>query len=143
MFALRAKDINISEAGLAMQNPKAGAYVSFEGWVRNHHEGKAVSHLEYEAYEALCHKEAEVVRQECLEQFEIYDLHCLHRTGKLEIGDIAVWVGVTAAHRGPAFAACEYYMNQLKVRVPIWKKETFVGGVSEWVRCEACAEHAH
>lgn len=143
MFAITRSAIDVQTASRKLTHPRAGACVSFEGWVRNHHEGRAVSHLEYEAYENLCLKEADSIRREAVEKFDIMDLHCVHRIGRCDIGDLAVWVGVTAEHRDAAFHACEYYMNQLKVRVPIWKKETYLTGEAEWVRCETCAQHEH
>jgi molybdopterin synthase catalytic subunit len=143
MFELTHHPIIVGELTSRLLNPRAGALVTFEGWVRNHHEGRDVLHLEYEAYPALCLKEAQKLEAEVRAKFEMIDLVCVHRTGHCGIGAMAVWVGVTAEHRGPAYAASEYYMNQLKVRLPIWKKETYVDGQSDWVRCEACAEHAH
>jgi molybdopterin synthase catalytic subunit len=68
---------------------------------------------------------------------------CVHRTGSLAIGDLAVWVGVSSQHRAEAFAACRYIIDEVKHRVPIWKKEHYVNGDSGWVNCERCAEHAH
>jgi molybdopterin synthase catalytic subunit len=143
MFAIVSDNIEFVKVRSKMSNPRAGALVVFEGWVRNHHEGKDVLKLEYEAYEALCLKEAKKIESECFEQFDILDLNCVHRSGECQIGDIAVWVGASAEHRSDAFKACEYYINHLKVRLPIWKKETFTEGEPVWVRCEACAEHAH
>jgi molybdopterin synthase catalytic subunit len=67
----------------------------------------------------------------------------VHREGTLELGECAVWVGVTAAHRDEAFAACRYIIDEVKVRLPIWKKEYYVNGDSGWVNCERCAAHAH
>lgn len=143
MFEITKEGIDTESARLRLCNARAGAYVAFEGWVRNHHEGRDVLFLEYEAYEALCRSEAEQIRREGLSDYDVLDIHCIHRTGKCEIGDMAVWVGVIAEHREAAFEACQYYMNQLKIRVPVWKKETYVTGESEWVRCEACASHHH
>ena len=62
---------------------------------------------------------------------------------RLAIGDLAVWVGVSSRHRAEAFAACRYIIDEVKYRVPIWKKEHYVNGDSGWVNCERCAEHAH
>jgi molybdopterin synthase catalytic subunit len=121
----------------------AGAYVGFEGWIRDHNEGREVLRLEYEVYEPLAVKEGEVVIREARERFPILHAECVHREGLLEIGDCAVWVGVTSAHRDEAFAACRYIIDQVKVRLPIWKKEHYVDGHSGWVSCERCAEHGH
>lgn len=125
----------------------AGAYVGFEGWIRNHNEGEDVLRLEYEVYEPLAIKEGEKVIAEAIEKFPILHAECVHRSGLLEIGDCAVWVGVTSAHRDEAFRACRYIIDEIKVRLPIWKKEHYVDGHSGWVNCERCAthglEHAH
>jgi adenylyltransferase/sulfurtransferase len=121
----------------------AGGYASFEGWVRNHNEGQAVTRLEYEAFEALANKEGERIVAAAIEKFGIVKAACVHRIGSLEIGDMAVWVGVSSRHRAEAFAACRYIIDEVKHRVPIWKKEHYVNGDSGWVNCERCAEAAH
>ena len=122
-----------------LSDPGAGAYASFEGWVRNQNEGKKVLRLEYEAYEMLGIKEGEKIITEARDRFGIIAAHCVHCLGALEIGDLAVWVGVSSAHRDEAFAACRYIIDEVKHRVPIWKKEHYVGGDSGWVNCERCA----
>jgi molybdopterin synthase catalytic subunit len=119
----------------------AGAYVGFEGWIRNHNEGAAVLRLEYEVYEPLAVSEGDRVIGEARDRFPILHAECVHRSGSLEIGECAVWVGVTSAHRDEAFAACRYIIDQVKVRLPIWKKEHYADGHSGWVNCERCAEH--
>jgi adenylyltransferase/sulfurtransferase len=121
----------------------AGGYVSFEGWVRNHNEGLDVTRLEYEAFEALANKEGERIVIEAIKRFGIVNAACVHRVGSLAIGEMAVWVGVSSRHRAEAFAACRYIIDEVKHRVPIWKKEHYVSGNSGWVNCERCAEHAH
>jgi molybdopterin synthase catalytic subunit len=121
----------------------AGAYVGFEGWIRNHNEGEQVLRLEYEVYEPLALAEGEKVIAEAVEKFPLLHAECVHRSGSLEIGECAVWVGVTSAHRDEAFAACRYIIDQVKVRLPIWKKEHYVDGHSGWVNCERCTEHGH
>jgi len=124
-------------------NPQAGAYCGFEGWVRNLNDGHEVLRLEYEAYEPLAIKEGEKVLAEAGAHYPLLQAHCVHRTGTLEIGDCAVWVGVSSAHRHEAFQACRYIIDALKVRLPIWKKEYYTNGDSGWVNCERCAEHGH
>ena len=113
----------------------AGALATFEGWVRNHNEGQPVDRLEYSSYAALANKEGARIVAEAAERFPIDAALAEHRTGLLEIGDIAVWVGVSAAHRGAAFDACRYIIEEVKARVPIWKKEYYSNGVSDWVNC--------
>jgi molybdopterin synthase catalytic subunit len=123
-------------------DPVAGGYASFEGWVRNHNEGRRVLGLEYEGYEALGMKEGDRVVLEALARFPIAKAHCVHRLGALEIGDLAVWVGVTAAHRDAAFAACRYIIDEVKTRVPVWKKEHYADGDSGWINCEVSPSDA-
>lgn len=119
-----------------------GGYTAFEGWVRDHSEGQQVRRLEYEAFEALGVREGERILQEARERFGVERLLCVHRLGTLELGDIAVWVGAASAHRDEAFKACRYVIDEVKHRVPIWKKEHYLSGDSGWVNCERCAAHA-
>ncbi len=123
-------------------DPASGGYCAFEGWVRNENEGHEVLRLEYEAYEPLALSEGERIIAEAMQKFPFKQARCAHRTGMLEIGDLAVWVGVSAAHRDEAFKACRYIIDELKVRLPIWKKEYYTNGDSGWVNCERCAKHA-
>jgi molybdopterin synthase catalytic subunit len=120
-------------------DPAAGAYCSFEGWVRNLNEGQTVLRLEYEAYAPLAVTEGEKVLAEAMDKFPHSHAHCVHREGLLEIGDCAVWVGVSSPHRDEAFQACRYIIDEVKVRLPIWKKEHYADGNSGWVNCERCA----
>jgi len=124
-------------------DPAAGAYCGFEGWIRNENEGQAVLRLEYEAYEPLSLSEGEKILVEAKSLFPHLQAHCVHRTGMLEIGECAVWVGVSAPHRDEAFQACRFIIDQLKVRLPIWKKEHYADGHSGWVNCERCASSMH
>ncbi|HEU4623673.1 MAG TPA: ThiF family adenylyltransferase [Steroidobacteraceae bacterium] len=123
----------------ALRDPACGGYTSFEGWVRNHNEGHNVTRLEYEAFEPLAVKEAERIMAEAVERFGIEHAACVHRLGSLAIGDMAVWVGASARHRHEAFLACRYIIDEVKHRVPIWKKEHYENGDSGWVNCERCA----
>jgi molybdopterin synthase catalytic subunit len=113
----------------------AGACVTFEGWVRDHNEGEAVQALEYEAHQGIAEKEGAKILAEARERFPLITAYCEHRVGKLAIGDCAVWVGVSAAHRGAAFDACRYIIDETKARVPIWKKEHYASGATGWVNC--------
>ncbi|MBT3469864.1 MAG: molybdenum cofactor biosynthesis protein MoaE [Opitutae bacterium] len=143
LFQLTSQSFQAHHFVREMENHAAGAYTSFEGWVRNHNEGKDVASLEYEAYPDLALKEGCRILAEALEKFDIIDSRCIHRTGHLQIGEIAVWVGTTAMHRKEAFAACRYIIDEVKGRVPIWKKEHYADGDSGWVKCEHCASHIH
>lgn len=139
MFRIAVDDIAADELRTSMKDPRAGGYCVFEGWVRNENDGRAVERLEYEACEPLAKTEGDKVIAEAHSRFPHLEALCVHRTGLLEIGDCAVWVGVTAAHRDEAFKACRYIIDQIKVRLPIWKKEHYVDGTSGWVNCERCA----
>lgn len=119
-----------------------GGFASFEGWVRDHNEGQAVTHLEYEAFEALGANEGEKIIAEACERFGVTRALCVHRVGDLPLREIAVWVGVAAPHRDEAFRACRYIIDEVKHRVPIWKKEHYASGNSGWVNCERCADPA-
>lgn len=121
----------------------AGAYVGFEGWIRNVNEGQEVLRLEYEVYEPVAVAEGRKIITEAAEKYPLLHADCVHRSGLLEIGECAVWVGVTSAHRDEAFSACRYIIDQVKIRLPIWKKEYYQSGHSGWVNCERCAEHNH
>jgi molybdopterin synthase catalytic subunit len=126
-----------------LADPTCGGFCSFEGWVRNNNEGHNVTRLEYEAFAELAVKEGERIVHEAIKRFGVNQAQCVHRVGSLAIGDIAVWVGVSSGHRDEAFKACRYIIDEVKHRVPIWKKEHYVNGDSGWVNCERCAEHAH
>jgi sulfur-carrier protein adenylyltransferase/sulfurtransferase len=136
-FSRTAIDVTSLRAELA--DPACGGYTSFEGLVRNHNEGLSVRHLEYEAFEPLAVKEGERIVAEAIERFGIEHAACVHRIGDLAIGDMAVWVGASARHRDEAFRACRYIIDEVKHRVPIWKKEHYENGDSGWVNCERCA----
>ncbi|MGE3891947.1 MAG: molybdenum cofactor biosynthesis protein MoaE [Steroidobacteraceae bacterium] len=136
-FQFSATPINSSALSSLFNHPTAGGFVSFEGWVRNHNDGQAVIRLEYEAFAELAVKEGQCIIDEALQRFAITGASCVHRVGLLEIGDMAVWVGVAAAHRGAAFDACRYIIDEAKQRVPIWKKEHYASGDSGWINCEA------
>lgn len=133
MFALSSAPIDQHPLRTAFADDESGAYVSFEGRVRNHNQGREVRELFYEGAETLAQNLFAQIEQEALSQFAIREVRCIHRVGLLQIGDKAVWIGVLAAHRGPAFDACRYVIDELKSRLPIWKKEVFIDGTSEWI----------
>jgi molybdopterin synthase catalytic subunit len=138
-FRFTDTSIDTTAARHEVLDAGAGGYVSFEGWVRDHNEGREVTRLEYEAFQALALREGERILAEAIARFPVKHALCIHRTGALDLTDMAVWVGVSAAHRGEAFAACRYIIDEVKHRLPIWKKEHYRGGDSGWVNCEHCA----
>ena len=138
-FRFSDRPFETGELRRALADPAAGGFASFEGWGRNHNEGLPVTRLEYEAFEALAVREGERIIAEAGQRFAIIAAACVHRVGSLDIGELAVWVGVSARHRGEAFLACRFIIDEVKHRVPIWKKEHYVNGDSGWVNCERCA----
>jgi molybdopterin synthase catalytic subunit len=142
-FRFALQPIDTDAARRELLDVGAGGYVSFEGWVRNFNEGREVVHLEYEAFEVLAVREGERVVAEAVRRFPIKHALCIHRIGDLPLADMAVWVGVSSAHRGEAFDACRYIIDEIKHRVPIWKKEHYRDGASGWVNCEQCAATPH
>ena len=104
-FRLSSAPLDPAALARTLADPRAGACVTFEGWVRNRNEGQPVRSLEYEAYPLLADKEGARI------------------------------VGVTAEHRGAAFEACRYLIDEAKARVPIWKKEHYAGGTTAWINC--------
>ncbi|UYK83946.1 molybdenum cofactor biosynthesis protein MoaE [Xanthomonas sacchari] len=138
-FRLADHPLDIATLRAPLAHAQAGAYASFEGWVRDHNDGRAVDGLHYEAYAALAEAEGQRIVDEALARFAILDLRCVHRVGELAIGDLAVWVGVVAAHRGAAFDACRHVIDEVKARVPIWKRERYRDGDAGWLHPEAQA----
>ena len=135
MPRFRLSDTPFDVAGLRAEllDARVGGYASFEGWVRDHNAGRAVDGLHYEAYPRLAEEEGARVLEEARARFGIIDAACVHRTGDLAVGELAVWVGVTAAHRDAAFAACRYVIDEVKARVPIWKRERYGDGEAGWL----------
>lgn len=142
-FSIQDSDLQPERWRQELLDPACGGYASFEGWVRDHNEGSQVLRLEYQAYEKLALKEGARILNAALEKFPIAHAKCVHRVGTLDIGGIAVWVGVSGGHRDECFKACRYIIDEVKHRVPLWKKEYYQNGDSGWVNCEACASHAH
>ena len=132
-FKISAEPIDVTTLSRELASAHAGASVGFEGWVRDHNDGRGVKRLDYQAYVPLAQAEGERILAETRERFAIVEAHCVHRVGALEIGDLAVWVGVSAAHRGAAFDACRYIIDEVKKRVPIWKNEHYADGESGWL----------
>jgi molybdopterin synthase catalytic subunit len=111
-----------------------GALVSFAGVVRNSSEGGEVLALEYEAYGEMAEPEMQMIAEEACGRFDVDRIAILHRVGRLVVGEASVVVAVSAPHRGPAFDACEFCIDTLKQRVPIWKKELFTDGSASWAK---------
>ena len=134
-FRLSAVSIDPAACQRALADSRAGACVTFEGWVRNRNEGQPVLSLEYEAYAPLAESEGEKILADARAKFALVGAMAVHRTGHLQLGELAVWVGVTAEHRGAAFEACRYVIDEAKARLPIWKKEHYASGATAWINC--------
>jgi molybdopterin synthase catalytic subunit len=132
-FVLSETAIDDQAEKRALDDSSAGACVIFEGWVRDHNDGRHVLRLDYQAYAALARNEGEAIVNEALTKFELRGARAIHRTGSLAIGELAVWVGVSADHRDAAFAASRWIIDEIKVRVPIWKNEHYADGESGWL----------
>src|SRR5512135_1095076 len=132
-FRLSEQPVDVAACARGLVDAGAGACVTFEGWVRNQNAGRAVQRLEYQAYAPLARAEGERILVEAKQRFALLDATCVHRVGALAIGELAVWVGVSAAHRDAAFAACRFIIDEVKLRVPIWKNEHYADGESGWL----------
>ncbi len=143
--------VGVSEESLSVEKavefvnaPENGAMDMFVGRVRNHNLGKAVNSVSYDAFVPLA---CNVMRELCEEVISKFDkrLRCYieHHKGKLEIGGISVVIAVGSPHRDESFKACRYLIEQLKVRVPVWKQEHYVDGDSEWVKGHSLCSHHH
>jgi molybdopterin synthase catalytic subunit len=133
MFKISPEPIDSAALIRGLHDVAAGACATFEGRVRNRNDGRPVRALDYEAYAPLAEKEGERILAEARAKFPILNAMCVHRTGSLVLGDLAVWVGVAAEHRAAAFDACRYVIDQAKARVPIWKREHYDDGATAWV----------
>lgn len=135
MFRLSRDPIQLPQ----LSADAAGGFASFEGKVRDHADGRAVRSLEYEAFDDMAEREGGRLVQEAIDRFGLLAAECVHRVGHLQIGETAVAITVAAPHRREAFAACEFIVDELKKRVPIWKKEHYAEGESEWVGTQPVA----
>jgi molybdopterin synthase catalytic subunit len=132
LVALREEPLDVAEVVAALDDEASGGLTLFVGRVRDHDHGLGVRGLEYSAHSTAI----EALRRVCADVAEQYDVHAVaavHRIGRLAIGDIAVVVATTAAHRGTAFDASRALIDTLKAEVPIWKHQQFDDGTEEWV----------
>lgn len=134
LIAIRDTPLSVPEVQAAVAADEAGGIAVFAGAVRDHDHGSAVTGLTYAAHPSA---EAELrrVAAAVAEKYPVEGIAAVHRVGDLEIGDLAVVVAVSCAHRGDAFDACRMLIDELKATVPIWKHQRFADGGSEWVGC--------
>jgi molybdopterin synthase catalytic subunit len=141
MFAIVRAPIDAARLEAAVRDDVFGAIVTFLGVVRERaDDGRLVTGLEYEAYDAMALAEFETVAGEAYQRFGDVRLAIVHRVGRLAVGDIAVAVIAGSPHRGAAFDACEYAIDEVKSRAPIWKKELYADGDERW-KSNACGTH--
>ena len=122
-FSLTSRPLDEGAVTEAVRTPDAGGVVTFVGRVRDNARGHTVRALEYEAYPEMAEAVFNQIALEAQSRFEIKEVAIHHRSGRLNVGEPSVVIAVSAAHRGAAFEACEYLIDQLKARAPIWKKE--------------------
>lgn len=139
-FAISAQPVEAARHGFCHEH--AGAVAVFEGRVRSLNEGRPVAALEYEAYQAMAEAEGRRILQEAAGHFAIIHAGAVHRIGRLGIGDVALFVMTASMHRKSAFAALCFIVDEIKARVPIWKKEHYVDGAAQWVACHHCGPDA-
>ncbi len=135
MFELTELPIDSTALRAKLARPEAGACVVFEGWVRNHHLGQPVNELHYEAFDVMAKLEGDAIVTEIEHRYPGCTVLCVHRTGALRVGELAVWIGVASPHRQAAFLACRRGIEEIKRRLPVWKKEHHPDGAAEWVNC--------
>ena len=137
-FELTDGPIDVGEVARRVVPAECGATVTLDGYVREWTRGRRSLYLVYEAYPPMALREMLRLGREAHERFEIAHIGIVHRTGKLEIGETSVCISVSAPHRRAAFEACEWAIKELKLRVPIWKKEFYEDG-EVWVEGEGSA----
>jgi molybdopterin synthase catalytic subunit len=132
LLDLREVALDPAEVLAAVDDPAAGGANLFVGAVRDHDHGETVDHLDYTAHPTALDRLREVATG-VAEEFDVIALAAVHRTGRLDIGDIAVVVAVSAAHRGQAYDASRALIDRLKANLPVWKHQVFDDGREEWV----------
>ena len=133
MYAIvQSGAIDVAEIEERVVASHRGAVVSFIGLVRDHHQGRSVHALEYDAYGPMAVKTLRDIVAEAESRWQV-EAAVVHRVGLLQIGEAAVVIATASAHRSEAFAACQYIIDALKARVPIWKREHYTEGQPQWV----------
>jgi molybdopterin synthase catalytic subunit len=132
MTGLTADALDLAALLAAVHDPEHGGVTSFLGCIRREDAIRPVVAIEYQAYEELTERELAAVAAEAASRFGA-TVACVHRTGRVEVGEPSVAVAVSAPHRPAAFSACRYVIDELKVRAPIWKRMHYADGATEWI----------
>jgi molybdopterin synthase catalytic subunit len=136
MCSIIDEPISLDRVRRAVEHPAAGGVCIFHGVVRDHADGKSVSRLQYEAHESLAEKEMRRVLEGVVAEHPGARIAAVHRVGDLAVGDVAVCVAASAAHRDEAFVACRKAIDRIKETVPLWKKEWGTDGKAHWVNLD-------
>jgi molybdopterin synthase catalytic subunit/molybdopterin converting factor small subunit len=131
-FLLSDEPLSLDRVVAEVRSDEAGAIATFSGTTRVHSRGRTVTHLDYEAYEGMAEKVMEEIAEALLARYELTAIAIHHRIGRVAIGETSVVIAASAPHRQDALAACKDAIDELKERVPLWKKEVYEGG-EEWV----------
>jgi molybdopterin synthase catalytic subunit len=131
-FLLSDEPLSLDRVVSEVRSDEAGAIATFTGTTRVRSRGRTVTHLDYEAYEGMAEKTMAEIAESLRERYELTGIAIHHRVGRVGIGDTSVVIAVSAAHRQHALAACKDAIDELKERVPLWKKEVYEGG-EEWI----------
>ncbi len=129
---IQEEKIDVSELIGMTKREDAGAVVTFQGTVRKYTDRKEVKGLFYESYKDMAIKVLKTIVEEAGQKYDILDINVVHRTGYIELMDDSVAICVSSHHRKDAFMACEYVINEIKAKAPIWKKDIFPSGGTEW-----------
>ncbi|HOL93918.1 MAG TPA: molybdenum cofactor biosynthesis protein MoaE [bacterium] len=134
MIRIQQEDYSVDDVVNALKQPGVGAVVAFSGSVRGtSRDGTPVEYVEWDVYESMARKIFETIRREALEQFGLRDAAIVHRCGRHRPGENLVLIVTASAHRKEAFQACEWIMNEIKKKAPLWKKEILTGGRERWI----------
>jgi len=135
MISVQPEDIDIIKTLNKVRQGRSGGIVTFIGTVRDNAKGRKISKMTIEVYEDMARSQLEAIRREAIEKYGVHEVAVVHRYGELDVLDNIVFIAVSAGHREEAFKACQYVIDELKQRVPIWKKETSPEG-EFWVEEE-------
>jgi len=132
VIRVQREDFDVGGLHASLKTRGSGCVVTFVGTVRDTSDGRPVSRMSIEVYEGMARAQLEAIAGEAAERFSVDRVEVVHRYGDLEVGDNIVFIGVSAGHRDQGFEACRYMIDELKKRVPIWKKEYTPDGIV-WV----------
>ena len=144
MIAITREAIDAGRLNREAGHDECGAVLTFSGTVRNHHLGRKVTKLAYEAYEPMAEQEMSRITAECLARWpEVRKIQAVHRFGEMEVGASSIYITVASPHRPEGFAALRFLIDRIKRDVPIWKKEFYEDGASDWLHPEEGCCHSH